>query len=81
MLRKPIKRVVANPLELERLTNELYRLSASIGMAISGGGGNKNKPGIGNLEQMMELGTQKEPEANDKHVVNIVDWLLQYAFE
>jgi general secretion pathway protein E len=81
VLRKPIKRVVANPLELERLTNELYRLSASIGMAISGGEGNKNKPGIGNLEQMMELGAQKEPEANDKHVVNIVDWLLQYAFE
>jgi general secretion pathway protein E len=81
VLRKPIKRVVANPLEIERLTNELYRLSASIGMAISGGGGSKNRPGIGNLEQMMELGTQKEPEANDKHVVNIVDWLLQYAFE
>ncbi len=81
VLRKPIKRVVANPVELERLTNELYRLSASIGMAISGGGGNTNKPGIGNLEQMMELGAQKEPEVNDKHVVNIVDWLLQYAFE
>ncbi|MBN4075971.1 Flp pilus assembly complex ATPase component TadA, partial [Gammaproteobacteria bacterium AH-315-E17] len=82
VLRKPIKRVVANPLELERITNELYRLSASIGLAISGGEGNKNRLGIGNLEQMMELGsTQKEPEANDKHVVNIVDWLLQYAFE
>ena len=81
VLRKPIKRVVANPVELERLTNELYRLSASIGLAITGGGGDKNKPGLGNLEQMMELGSSKEPEANDKHVVNIVDWLLQYAFE
>ena len=29
----------------------------------------------------MDLGALKEPEANDKHVVNIVDWLLQYAFE
>tara|TARA_R110000772_G_scaffold164320_4_gene275721 strand:+ start:956 stop:2734 length:1779 start_codon:yes stop_codon:yes gene_type:complete len=81
VLRKPIKRVVANPLELEKMTGELYRLSASIGLAISGGEGNKNRPGIGNLEQMMELGSSKEPEANDKHVVNIVDWLLQYAFE
>tara|TARA_R100001143_G_C3356067_1_gene132414 strand:+ start:357 stop:2132 length:1776 start_codon:yes stop_codon:yes gene_type:complete len=81
VVRKPIKRVVANPLELERITEELYRLASSIGMAISGGQGNRNRPGIGNLEQMMDLGALKEPEANDKHVVNIVDWLLQYAFE
>ena len=81
VVRKPIRRVVTNPLELEKLTGELYRLAASIGLAVSGGEGNKNRPGIGNLEQMMALGTMKEPEANDKHVVNIVDWLLQYAFE
>lgn len=81
VVRKPIKRVVANPVELERLTTELYRLAVSIGLAVSGGQGDKNRPGIGNLEQMMELGSMKEPEANDKHVVSIVDWLLQYAFE
>ena len=81
VIRKPIKRVVANPQELERLTTELYQLASSIGLAISGGQGDKNRPGIGNLEQMMELGSMKEPEANDKHVVSIVDWLLQYAFE
>ena len=23
----------------------------------------------------------KEPDANDQHIVSIVDWLLQYAFE
>ena len=23
----------------------------------------------------------KDPDANDKHIVNIVDWILQYAFE
>jgi len=37
--------------------------------------------GISNLEQMVELGALKDPEANDQHVVRIVDWLLQYAFE
>jgi general secretion pathway protein E len=36
--------------------------------------------GVANFEQMLELG-QASPEANDTHVVNIVDWLLQYAFE
>src|SRR5690606_6177427 len=80
VVRKPIKRVVANPVELQKLTTELYRLSTSINFASAGGGGSKT-PGITNLEQMLELGRGKDPEANDQHVVNIVDWLLQYAFE
>jgi general secretion pathway protein E len=37
--------------------------------------------GIGNLEQMLELGSMNELDANDQHIVKIVDWLLQYAFE
>jgi general secretion pathway protein E len=37
--------------------------------------------GVANFEQMLELGSLKSPEANDAHVVNIVDWLLQYAYE
>jgi len=40
------------------------------------GGGN-----IQNLEQLMELGRGGKLDANDQHVVNIVDWLLQYAFD
>jgi general secretion pathway protein E len=79
VLRKPIRRVVANPLELQKLTTELYRLSASINFA-SAKGVSKG-PGLSNLEQMLELGRLKEVEANDQHIVNIVDWLLQYAFE
>ena len=79
VLRKPIKRVVANPEELQRMTEELYRLAASISSATSGV--TSNAPGITNLEQMLELGSLKDPEANDQHVVQIVDWLLQYAFE
>jgi general secretion pathway protein E len=45
--------------------------------------GNRVESGAGvtNLEQMLELGSMKEPDANDQHIVNIVDWLLQYAFE
>jgi len=79
VLKKPIKRVVANPLELQRMTEELYRLAASIDMATTGS--SSSSAGITNLEQMLELGTLKDPEANDQHVVRIVDWLLQYAFE
>ncbi len=79
ILRKPIKRVVANPVELQRLSTELHRLSASINYASAKG--SSKAPGLGNLEQMLELGKGKDPEANDQHIVNIVDWLLQYAFE
>ncbi len=79
VLKKPIKRVVTNPVELQRMTEELYRLAASIDMATTGG--SSSSTGITNLEQMLELGTLKDPEANDQHVVRIVDWLLQYAFE
>ena len=38
--------------------------------------------GIGNFEQLLSLGaSDQEPDANDAHIVNIVDWLFQYAFQ
>lgn len=75
---KKLKRVVSNPIEVKRLTTEFYSLASSISGATEGG---PQKKGIGNLEQMLELGQLKDPEANDQHIVNVVDWLLQYAFE
>ncbi len=79
VLRKPVRRVVANPIELQRLTTELYRLSTSINYATTKS--SQKAPGLGNLEQMLELGKLKDVEANDQHIVNIVDWLLGYAFD
>jgi len=35
---------------------------------------------LSNLEAMVQLGSG-EPDANDQHIVRVVDWLLQYAFE
>lgn len=78
VLQKKINRVVSNPIEIKRLTTEFYSLSSSISRAVADG---SQKKGIGNLEQMLELGQLKDPEANDQHIVNVVDWLLQYAFE
>lgn len=78
VLQKKIVRVVSNPVEIKRLTTEFYSLSSSISRASEGG---VQRKGIGNLEQMLELGNIKDPEANDQHIVNVVDWLLQYAFE
>ena len=77
---KDIKRVVVNPEDLRRYTQEFYQLARSVDKA---GGGQVKGPLAGhqNLEQLLELGANDKPEANDQHVVKIVDWLLQYAFE
>lgn len=76
--RRKIVRVLAVPSELERYRVEFYSLARSI----SGASGGAARPsGVANFEQLLELGNVKDPEANDQHIVNIVDWLLQYAFD
>ena len=79
-LRKPIKRVLVDPRDLVRYTAEFYTMAGSVRGA-HGGGRPDAATGLGNLEQMLELGSMKEPDANDQHIVSVVDWLLQYAFE
>ena len=79
VLRKQITRVVANPEDIQRFTIEFYTLARSVSGFTNEGG--KGAAGLANLEQMLELGKLKDPDANDQHIVNIVDWLFQYAFE
>lgn len=74
-LRKDIRRVVANPAEVRRYTVELYQLANSVNKA-SGEAGQRYAQ---NFEQLLDLGDN--PDANDQHVVSIVDWLLQYAYD
>ena len=75
-----IERVVANPLDIARYLDEFFSVSHSIRRATSG----KDEhaaPGIGNFEALVELGKSGRLDANDQDVVQIVDWLLQYAFD
>ena len=76
--RRDIRRVVVKPSELSRSTVEFYSLAKSVSDASDMDYG--NNIGIGNFEQLLKLSELKDPEANDQHVVNIVDWMLQYAF-
>jgi len=80
VLRKRIRRVLADPRAIARHTAEFYTMAGSVRGA-RGVERTEGIPGVGNLEQMLELGSMKEPDANDQHIINIVDWLLQYAFE
>lgn len=79
VLRKHITRVIANPADIQRYQVEFYTLARSVSSYTSQG--SKAGAGLANLEQMLELGQLKDPDANDQHIVNIVDWLFQYAFE
>ena len=73
-----IIRVVANPQELTRYMLEFYTMARSVAKASDAG---LEVSTVTNFEQMLELGQLKSPDANDAHIVNIVDWLLQYAFD
>ena len=80
VLRKRIRRVLADPRDIARHTAEFYTMAGSVRGA-HGAGRVESAAAMGNLEQMLELGSMKEPDANDQHIVSVVDWLLQYAFE
>ncbi|MCP8466800.1 GspE/PulE family protein [Pseudomonas sp. ZM23] len=79
VLKRPIKRVVASPTDIQRFTVEFYRLAKSVSGATNH---DQKSSGVGNFEQLLNLGAaDQEPDANDAHIVTIVDWLFQYAFQ
>src|SRR5438874_9787591 len=79
IIKRDIKRVIANPLDIERYQVEFYNLAKSIKGAGKAAAGSS---GLSNFEQLVELGKSDKPvDANDAHVVRIVDWLWSYAFE
>jgi general secretion pathway protein E len=78
VLKRPIRRVVANPADIRRFTLEFYRLAKSVSSANS----EQHGPSPGNVEQLLNLGHRDQAaDADDAHIVNIVDWLFQYAFQ
>ncbi|MEQ8234115.1 MAG: ATPase, T2SS/T4P/T4SS family [Gammaproteobacteria bacterium] len=80
VLKRRIRRVLANPRDVERYLKEFYGVSRSISGAVNKAD-NAPRSAITNFEQLTELGNVGEPDANDRHIVHLVDWLLQYAFE
>ena len=76
--RKTIQLAVANPLDLQRYRTEFYTLARSVKDA-------KKKTGDGvahNFEQLVELGrANRQLDANDQGIIQVVDWLWQYAFD
>ena len=76
--RRSVRRVLANPQDITRYTAEFYALAKSVRAAGKSGGNN----GGASFEQLVELGkSNKQLDANDQGVVQVVDWLWQYAFD
>lgn len=80
ILQRPIVRVVANPDDIARFLVEFYTLSKSV-LGAQERSAYRAPSGVQNLEQLVELSRAGKLDANDQHVVNIVDWLLHYAFD
>ena len=77
--RKNIRRVVASPLDIKRYLVEFYNLARSVKSATKV---STDKGSLASFEQLVELGkSNKQFDANDQHIVHIVDWLWQYAFD
>ena len=80
MKNKEFKVVITNPDDISRYLLEFYTVSKSV----TGAQNDSNfaaTSNISNLESLMELGKAGKLDANDSHIVNIVDWLFQYAFD
>ncbi|MBP7413915.1 MAG: Flp pilus assembly complex ATPase component TadA [Giesbergeria sp.] len=76
--KRPVRRVVANPQDIQRYTAEFFALAKSVRAAQKAGG----SAGASSFEQLVELGrSNKQLDANDQGVVKVVDWLWQYAFD
>jgi general secretion pathway protein E len=76
--RRSVKLVVSNPDELRRYTTEFYALARNVRAAQKG----SEVATAASFEQLVELGqTNKALDANDQGVVQVVDWLWQYAFD
>lgn len=75
--KRRIKLMVASPPELSHYTAEFYTLARSVRQAQKSG----QVSAPANFEQLVELGKAKQLDANDQGVVQVVDWLWQYAFD
>jgi len=76
--KRSVRLVVANPIEIARYTAEFFALAKSVKAAMKAGGNS----GAASFEQLVELNkSNKQLDANDQGVVQVVDWLWQYAFD
>jgi len=81
LVRRDIRRVLSTPESINRYLVEFFNLAKSVKKASQGKAGH-DRSAQSSFEQLVELGkANKQYDANDQHIVQIVDWLWQYAFD
>jgi general secretion pathway protein E len=76
--RRRLKLVMSTPEDLARYTTEFYRVAQNVHVARKSGEG---VGGTHSFEQLVDLKARDNLDANDQGVIQLVDWLWQYAFE
>ena len=76
---KSYRTVYLNPEQIIRYRQEFYQVTQAIAGANSIH--KRAAADVTNVEALLQLGDNTNPDANDQHIVRVVDWLLQYAFE
>ena len=75
---KKIQRVLLNPEQLQRYITEYYQVSRAVTGSQKSSAYDRENKGV---EALLQLGDSQNPDANDQHIVKLVDWVLQFAFE
>ncbi|WP_180068994.1 GspE/PulE family protein [Acinetobacter sp. YH16038] len=73
-----IERVLLNPEQLQRYIVEYYQVSRAVSGSQKSSAYDRENKGV---EALLQLGDSQNPDANDQHIVKLVDWVLQFAFE
>ena len=78
LLPKKIQRVLLSPDQLQRYLVEYYQVSRAVNSSQKASAYERDHKGV---EALLQLGDTQNPDANDQHIVKLVDWVLQFAFE
>ena len=77
-LPRKIQRVLLSPDQLQRYLVEYYQVSRAVSNSQKSSNYDRENKGV---EALLQLGDTQNPDANDQHIVKLVDWVLQFAFE
>ncbi|ENV37345.1 type II/IV secretion system protein [Acinetobacter venetianus] len=75
---KKIEAVLLSPEQLQRYLVEYYQVSRAVNSSQNANLYDRENKGV---EALLQLGDTQNPDANDQHIVKLVDWVLQFAFE
>lgn len=78
VLPRKIQRVLLSPDQLQRYLVEYYQVSRAVSNSQKSSNYDRENKGV---EALLQLGDTQNPDANDQHIVKLVDWVLQFAFE